>query len=123
MRRKTVHKYSIILLVILAAASAVIEPRKLPVSILIGGVLGLANFRGMTVGLDALLGTHKPALKLMFLNIFRLIIIMTTIIILAALRVVDLLGLLGGFTAVLAVIVAEGLRTARAISDDTDQGE
>ncbi len=92
-------------------------------SILVGGILGMANFRGMTVGLDSLLGSFKPTMKLMFLSVFRLIIIMTTMIVLVALKVVDVLGLAAGFTAVLVVIVAEGYRAARAVSHSPDKSE
>jgi len=110
---KTVHKYSIVLLIIMAVASVFIEPVKLPAGILVGGLLGLANFKGLTFGLEALLGTHRPAGRLMILGMFRLFIVMTIIIVLAWLKLVNLLGLLAGFTAVLIVVLFEGFRAAR----------
>jgi hypothetical protein len=120
MRTKIVLKYSLILLLALAAGSMFIEPRKLPASILVGGVLGLANFKGLTFGLEALLGTQRPAGKLMFLGIFRLFIVMTIIIVLAWLRLVDLIGLLVGFTTVLVVVILEGFRSARQAVDNKE---
>jgi len=117
-RTKTVHRYALLLLIILAGGAAAIEPRKLPVSILVGGLLGLANFKGLTFGLDALLGTHRPAGKLMILGIFRLFIIMSIIIVLAWMKLVDLVALLVGFTAVLVVVLVEGFRAARRTNGD-----
>jgi hypothetical protein len=121
MKTKIVNKFSILLLIILAGAAAAIEPVKLPAGVIAGGLLALANFGGMTVGLNALLGTDRPTGKLMILGIFRLFIVMTIIIFLAWLRLVDLLGLLVGFTAVLVVVVVEGFRAARAQSGEGGQ--
>jgi heme O synthase-like polyprenyltransferase len=110
---KRIHKISLLILVPVALLSALIEPKRLPLSVVVGGLLGLVNLGGLSRGLEFLLGTRKSALKLFFLGIFRLLIVFTIIILLAMSRAVDLPGLAAGFTVVFAVILAEGYRAAR----------
>jgi hypothetical protein len=110
---KRIHKTALLILVPVAALSALIDPKRLPLSVLAGGLLGLVNLGGLSRGLEFLLGTRKSALKLFFFGVFRLLIVFTIIILLAMSRAVDLPGLAAGFTVVFAVIVVEGYRTAR----------
>ncbi len=96
----------------LSLLSAFIEPRKVPLSILAGGVLALLNFRGLSKGIENLLGIHKPAMKLLLLGIFRLLAVSTIIVLLAFFRLVNLPALAAGFTVVVILVVVEGYRAA-----------
>lgn len=109
---KRLHNKALLILIPLSLLSAFIEPRKVPLSILAGGVLALLNFRGLSKGLESLLGIHKPAMKLLFLGIFRLLVVSTAIVLLAFFRLVNLPALAAGFTVVVILVVVEGYRTA-----------
>jgi hypothetical protein len=108
-----VNRLSLIVLIPLAASLAFVEPRRLPLSLLAGGALAMANFRGLARGLKGLLGTDRPAGKLLFLSFFRLTIVAGIIFLLAATRTVNLIALAAGFTVVVLLVVVEGYREAR----------
>ena len=88
------------------------DPGFMTISIVIGGVLGIANLRGLVWGIDSLLGTYKANTKLVFLSLFRLGILFAVIIILVALRLINLLGLVAGMTVVFAVLIIEAVKMA-----------
>lgn len=88
------------------------KPIFLPVSIILGGILGLANIKGLAWGINGLLNTEKASLKLVFLNIFRLIILFIFITVLAVLKLINFLGLLIGITVVFVVLIKESLKMA-----------
>lgn len=88
------------------------RPLLLPVSIILGGILGLANIKGLAWGIDGLLNTEKANIKIVLLNLFRLIILLIVITILAVLKFINFLGLLIGITVVFIVLIKEGLKMA-----------
>lgn len=107
-----------IVVVLIAAASAMRMPREFVLGVIAGGALSIANVRQMHKGLRVLLSMDRPsALRLWFSGILRLLILASVIIIIAVMRTVDLLGLLIGFGIVPLVLVAEGLRYARSLND------
>ncbi len=112
---KKVYKQGILILLLLALLSAFIEWKKLPLSILVGGILGLANLRGLVRGVTGLIGTHNPTGKLVFFSIFRLFILASILTILVALKLVNIFGILIGFTVVFIVIIKEGLKIAKEL--------
>ncbi len=103
-----IYKQAAIIVIPLAIASAFIEPVKLPLGILAGALLATVNFRGMIKNLEGLMGTDRPTAKLVFMSIVRLVVIFAVIIALAVLKVVNLLGLMVGFTVVVVLVVREG---------------
>jgi hypothetical protein len=111
---RNIYRNALLLLLPMAAISAFWEPRKLPMSVLVGGVLALVNLRGLTRGLENFLGTDKAYVKLMLTGTLRLLLLSAVLVILAASRTVNLLGLLLGFTVVITLVVIDGYRTARA---------
>jgi hypothetical protein len=106
---KRIYKQGVIILLPLAAASAFFEWKKLPISILVGGLLGFANLKGLSWGLEKFFGPYRPSGKLILLSIVRLFILTCILIILAALKLVNLLGILIGFTVIFILIIKEGL--------------
>ena len=89
------------------------NPRLMPVSILVGGALGILNLKGLVWGIESLLGAQKANVVLLMLNILRLLILFSVITILVAFRLVHLLGLIVGMTVVFLILIKEGLETAR----------
>lgn len=89
------------------------NPGFMAISIAIGGILGIANLRGLVWGIDSLLGTYKANTKLVFLSLFRLGILFAIIIVLMALHLINLLGLLVGMTVVFVILIIEAVKTAK----------
>ncbi len=89
------------------------NPALLPMSIVIGWILGIANLKGLVWGIDSLLGTQRANTRLVFLSLFRLGVLFAIIIILAALRLINLLGLLVGMTVVFIVLIIEAIKIAK----------
>jgi hypothetical protein len=89
------------------------NPGFMPMSILIGGVIGLANLKGLVWGIESLLGTHRASTRMIFLSLLRLFILFSLIIILVVMRLINLLGLLIGMTVVFSVLIREALHMAK----------
>jgi hypothetical protein len=89
-------------------------PREVVLGVLTGGALSIINLREMHKGLRVVLRMERPSAgRLWFSAILRLIILATVIIVIAALKVVNLLGLLAGFAVVPPLLAIEGLIHAR----------
>ncbi len=125
---KRVTKKSIIIIIPLAVLSFLLRnwkderlkfiglfgnPDFMTTSIIIGGIIGLANLKGLVWGIESLLGTHKANSKLIFLSLLRLFILFAVIIILVILRLINLLGFLIGMTAVFIILIIEAVNMAK----------
>ncbi len=91
------------------------NPDFMTVSIIIGAVLGIANLKGLIWGLDSMLGTQQGNTKLVFLSLLRLFILFGIVIVLAALKLINLLGFLIGMTVVFFVLIKEALKEAQKL--------
>ncbi len=89
------------------------NPDYVTLSIILGAILGIANLKGMIWGIESLLGTQQASAKLVFLSLLRLFILFAVIIVLAALQLINFLGLLAGMTVVFVFLIKEGLKMAR----------
>lgn len=89
------------------------SPGLVTVSILIGGIIGLANLKGLVWGIESLLGTHRASGRMVFLSLFRLFILFAIIILLVVMRLINLLGFLIGMTVVFLVLIKEALEIAK----------
>ncbi|MBI4838212.1 MAG: hypothetical protein HY806_03550 [Nitrospirae bacterium] len=85
----------------------------LVLGILIGGLFGLLNLRGLARSVSGLIGTEKAAAKIVFLNMLRLSLLFSAIFILVYFKIVNVFGLLFGFTVVFVLILVEGLRQGK----------
>lgn len=88
-------------------------PGLIPLSLLAGGVIGLANFKGLVWSMELMTGNYKAGKKIMVLGIFRLFILFVVITLLAYTRRVNLLALMAGMTIVFIITIKEGLKRAR----------
>ena len=122
MNLKRIYKQGGIILLCLAVASAYFDWKKLPLSILIGGLLGLANLKGLAWGLRDFAAT-RPTGRVIFLSIVRFFVIGLILFIMALLNLINFIGILIGFTVVFVLILKEGLRTARAYSEKSTGDE
>ena len=95
-------------------ASVFIESRKLPLGIFLGWLFGLTNFKGMIKNVQAMTDVHKAKSKIFILSVFRLGILFAAIVALAYYKVINLIGLLVGFTIVFVFIMLEGLKAAKS---------
>ncbi|MFZ5906430.1 MAG: hypothetical protein ACOYVJ_03335 [Nitrospirota bacterium] len=111
-----INKLSIAVLLAAAALSAIYEWKKLPLSILAGGTLGLFNLKGLAWGLRDFAMSRSGG-KVIFLSIFRFFTLALILIVLAVLKLVNLVGILIGFTVVFVLVMVEGIRTARKAQD------
>ncbi len=117
---KRIHRQALIYLIITAAVTtitaylaAIADWRKLPHSVLIGGLLGLANLKGLAWGLKDFATLHRPSGKLIFWSMVRFFILVAILVILALLKLINFVGILIGFTVVFILIIKEGLRIAK----------
>jgi hypothetical protein len=110
---KRIYKQSAIILIPAAIVSAFFEWKKLPVSILIGGILALANLKGLVWGIQGLVGTEQASGKLVFLSLIRLFILFAILIVLFWLKLINVFGIFIGFTVVLVLLLKEGFKSAK----------
>jgi len=89
------------------------DPGLVTASILIGGIIGLANLKGLVWGIESLLGTHRASTRMVVLSLLRLFILFAVIIILVVMRLINLLGFLIGMTAVFLILIQEALAMAK----------
>jgi len=105
---KRVLKTSIFIIPPLIIASFFIESRRLPLGIFMGWLFGIVNLRALSKNVQGLLGPEKAAGKIVILNIMRLLALSGAIVMLVYYRIVNVIGLLIGFTVVFTLILIEG---------------
>ncbi len=110
---KRIYKKSFLVLIPLAFLSAIIEWKKLPLSIIIGGALGFANIKGLAWGVRGLLGTGKATGRMIIFSMIRLFLLFAILSLLVYLRLVNVFGILAGFTVIFVLLLTEGLRYAK----------
>lgn len=108
-----IYRQSWILLAIAAVAALIFGDMIFAFSIMLSGALAIFNFRGIVWGVKSLVGTEKSQAKMMVLTMFRMLIMFSVLLILFILKLVNLYGILIGFTIVFVIIVKEGLIASR----------
>ncbi len=112
---KSVIKRSMFIIVpAVVAAAFFFEPRKVPLGIFMGWLFGILNFRQLARNVEGLVGTEKATLKLVFLSMTRLLALIAAIFFLIYFKVVNVLGLLFGFTVVFILILVEGAKVGKS---------
>lgn len=126
---KRIHRQALIFLVIAAAVTTVTaylasisDWRRLPHSVLIGGLLGLANLKGLAWGLKDFATLHRPSGKLIFWSMVRFFILAMILVVLALLKLINFVGILIGFTVVFTLILKEGVRAIKEFPDEGTGG-
>ena len=111
---KSVTKKSLIVLVPVLIAAIFIESSKLPLGIFFGWLFGVINFKGMTKNIEGMAGVHKAKLKIALLSITRLAFLFVAIFAMAYYELVNIIGLLIGFTIVFIFILVEGMKAGQS---------
>lgn len=109
---KKIYILASILITIAALVSALWDWKKWPFSIVVGGLLGLINLRAMIWGIKGMLGAYRASSVLVFFSIIRLFILFLIIGWLLIQGLVNVPGVLTGFTIIVVVIMKEGLMHA-----------
>jgi hypothetical protein len=107
---RKISRNTLLLLVPAALISAFFELKKLPVSIVIGGVLGLINVMALAWSVEGTLGMRGANVRTLFFSQFRLVIVLLLIAILAYAGLVTLTGILIGFSIVFLQVLLVGIR-------------
>lgn len=108
-----IYKYCALILVPASAVSFFLTDWRFSLSILVGGLIGIGNLRGIVWGVKALLGVESARVKMMVLSMFRILVIFSILLILVFLKAINPYGLIIGFTVVFIIIIIEGLRASR----------
>ena len=104
-----IYKQAAFILIPVAIVSVFFTGWRFSLSMLIGGLIGIVNLKGLAWSVKGLLGTEKAQGKMMALSIFKLLFIFSILIILAVLGVLKAYGLLIGFTVFFVLMLREGL--------------
>ncbi|MDA8326367.1 MAG: ATP synthase subunit I [Nitrospiraceae bacterium] len=97
---------------------------KMAGGVFVGGMLALANLRGLVWGVTGLLGTQKATTKLVFFSAFRFMLIVIILLALLKMGLINPIGVFIGLTVVFTVLVIEGLREAgRQKNSETGGGD
>lgn len=110
---KRIYKQAAFVIILLSVISVFFAEWRVSLSIIIGGIVGAGNLKGIGWGVTSLLGTEKSQTKMMALGMFRLLVIFSILVILAILKVINAYGFLIGFTAVFIIIVKEGFLASK----------
>ncbi len=110
---KNVMKNSLLVLIPVLIASVFIESRKLPLGIFLGWFFGMVNFKGMTRNVEAMTGIQKAKTQMFIFSTMRLGILFAATFSLAYFKIINIIGLLVGFTIVFIFIMIEALKAAK----------
>jgi len=105
---------SLIIILPAAAVSAFIEWKKLPLGIIAGGLLGILNLRGLARNVEGFISSEKATAGLIFMSMIRLFMLFAVIFVFIWLKIINVLGMLFGFTVVFVLILFEGMKANRS---------
>jgi hypothetical protein len=108
-----VIKKSIIIIIPAALAAAYFEWENPPLGILAGTVFGILNLRGLVRSVNGFIGSQGLTPKIIFMSMTRLFLLFVAITVLIWLKIVNVFGLLFGFTVVFVLILFEGIKAAK----------
>lgn len=111
---KRVIKKGLFIIIPSAAISAFFEWKRLPLGIIAGGLFGILNLRGLTRTVEGFIGTKRPTAKIIIMSMTRLSILFAAIFILIWLKIINVLGMLFGFTVIFVLILIEGMKVSKS---------
>ena len=111
--KRVIYK-SIIIILLCAAISAFYEWKKLPLGIIAGGLFGILNLRGLVRSVEGFINSNMLSAKLILMSFTRLFILFSAIFILLWFKIINVFGLLFGFTVVFILILVEGMKIAKS---------
>lgn len=109
-----VFKKSIFVILPAIVISAFFESKKVPYGIFAGWLFGILNLRALTKNVQAFIGSDRATAKIVVLSIIRLVALLATMAILIYYKIINIFGLIFGFTVVFTLILIEGMRAGNA---------
>jgi len=109
---KKIARNTAIILIPAALIAAFLPWENLSFSILIGGLLGILNIRALAWSIEGILGTAAVNMKMLFFSQFRFVMLTIIVITLAYLRLINLIGIMAGFSVVFFQLLYVGYRNA-----------
>jgi|Deesub1362A_J573_1020465.scaffolds.fasta_scaffold05188_6 hypothetical protein len=110
--RQVIRK-SLLVVVPVSIASFFYFDKKVFTGLVSGWLIGIINLRQLTKNLQNFLGSTGARFKIIFLSILRLSILFIVIFLLVYERIVNIFGLVAGFTIVFVFLILEGFKTAQ----------
>lgn len=108
-----IYRQCTFVLIPAAVISAFLSDWRFPLSILVGGLVGIGNLRSIIWAVKSLLGVELARAKMMALSMFKILAIFSVLLILIILKAINPYGLLIGLTVVFIIIIKEGLRASK----------
>ncbi len=108
---KNVFKKSLIVILPAVAIAFFYDSGKLPLGIFLGWLFGVINLRALSRNVAGMIGSEGATVKMLFLNMTRMLFMIAAISMLVYYTVVNPFGLLIGFTVVFSLIIIEGMKT------------
>ncbi len=113
---KKINKQAAVVLIIAALFSALFDYKRMPLGVLVGGALALANLKGIHWGVKAMINPETANMakgRLIIFSFFRLMLVFVILAVLLYLHLVNIFGVLIGLTIVFVLIMKEGLTAAK----------
>ncbi len=113
-----IRKKSLLVLLPVALVGAYFDYKRVPVSVILGGAIGVVNLKAIQWGVTAMLrpeDTTGAKGRLVFFSMLRLLGIFVLLALLLKLRLINILAVLAGLTVVFAFIIFEGFREAKSL--------
>lgn len=114
---KKIARNTAIILIPAAAVATLLPWKNLPLSMLIGGLLGILNIRALAWSVEGVLGTSSVNMKMLFFGQFRFVMLALVVVLLAYLRLATIPGIMAGFSVVFSQVLFVGIRQAKKPSD------
>lgn len=111
--RGVIKKAIFIILPAMFLGGYFIEPRKVPLGIFMGALLGIINLRQLSRNVEGFLGSQGSTAKMLITGMLRLLFLGGAIFALIYYKIVNIFGLLFGFTVVFTLIMVEGFRVSK----------
>lgn len=109
---KRINRQAAVLLIVVALFSALFDWKRMPLGVLVGGLLALANLKGIHWGVNAMIRPETASVakgRLIVFSFFRLMVMFVVLAILLYLHLINIFGVLIGLTIVFVLILKEGL--------------
>jgi hypothetical protein len=93
--------------------AAFFEWKKLPLGIIFGAGFGILNLWGLQHSVGGLTGSGDITARIIFLSMTRLVIMCALIGILLWFKIINVFGMLFGFTVIFVLTVLEGIKSGK----------
>ncbi len=101
----------------LAVVSLFIFNWRVSLSLLLGGLFAVLNFIGVVWGVENVMAIERGKSKMLFMTFFRLMVLFSILLILLIFKVIDIAAIAFGLSVIFLLILLEGLKRARQITD------